>query len=126
MLEVLQPDFAFADDRGRLVQLVHGGYEQVNVLVSRKGTFRGGHYHKVSSEAFYVVSGSVELTVERGGARVTRLFREGAFFRIEPFVNHSMAFPEDCALVALYDRHIEEENGAKDIYSAPDHQEDNA
>jgi quercetin dioxygenase-like cupin family protein len=117
MLEILQPDFEFEDDRGKLVQLVHGDYEQVNVLVSRKGVFRGGHYHKVSSEAFYVISGSVELTAERGGRKITQMFRKGNFFRIEPLVVHSMRFPENCILLALYDRCIELKNGEKDIYS---------
>ena len=117
MLTILTPDFQFEDDRGKLVQLAHEGYEQINVLISRKGAFRGGHYHKVSYESFYVISGSVEIQVERDGSKMTRLLRDGDFFCIEPFVVHSMSFPENCTLIALYDKCIKSTDGTKDIYS---------
>jgi quercetin dioxygenase-like cupin family protein len=117
MLELLKPDFQFEDDRGKLIQLIHEGYEQVNVLVSRKGAFRGEHFHRISSEAFYVVCGSVELIAERDGIKMSSLFHEGDFFRIEPLVKHSLTFPENCTLVALYDKCIESQDGTKDIYS---------
>ena len=52
LLEKLRVDFDFHDSRGRLTQLVHEGYEQINVLVSLSGSERGGHYHKVSNECF--------------------------------------------------------------------------
>lgn len=117
LYEVLTPDFAFQDDRGELVQLVHTGYEQVNVLVSRAGTVRGGHYHRRSREAFYVVRGSVTLTFRMEELQEQRTFCAGAFFLIHPYVVHNMIFPEDCVLVGLYDRCVEGENGEKDIFT---------
>lgn len=115
----LKLDYFFEDDRGRLVQLVHGGYEQINVLVSHKGVYRGGHYHKISQEIFFVISGSVELTLEDldGTNRQTRLFRENDFFQIRSNKVHRMYFPEDCVMVGMYDRCIEKGNGEKDIYA---------
>lgn len=113
----LTPDFAFEDVRGKLTQLVHGGYTQINVLESRNGVFRGGHFHKVSREAFFVVSGQVEVTLKKGDERGTELFCPGDFFEIGPFVVHSMRFPEDCVLVAMYDIPVEREDGTKDIYA---------
>lgn len=117
LFEKLTPDFAFQDDRGKLTQLVHGGYTQINVLESRKGVFRGGHFHKVSREAFFVVSGWVEVTLEKNAERHTESFGPGDFFEIAPFVVHSMRFPEDCVLVAMYDIPVEREDGTKDIYA---------
>lgn len=117
MYEILKPDFTFQDDRGELVQLVHKGYEQINVLFSRKGTLRGGHYHKESREAFFVVSGCVELCLEQENGRETNVFQKGDFFLIQSYEIHSMSFPEDCTLVAMYDKRIEHEDGTKDIYS---------
>ena len=107
LYEVLTPDFAFQDDRGELVQLVHTGYEQVNVLVSRAGTVRGGHYHRRS----------VTLTFRMEERQEQRTFCAGAFFLIHPYVVHNMIFPEDCVLVGLYDRCVEGENGEKDIFT---------
>lgn len=111
-------DFAFKDARGALVQLVHEGYDQVNVLKTNAGVERGGHYHKISRELFYVVSGSVIVSLEKDGCKENKRFNEGDFFEIPPYVIHSMNFDEDCVLVALYDKCVELENGEKDIYPA--------
>jgi len=54
--------FTFNDDRGTLVQLVHEGYKQMNVVTSKKGVFRGGHYHKMNREVFYIISGHFKFT----------------------------------------------------------------
>ena len=116
LFERLLPDFAFEDGRGKLTQLVHGGYTQVNVLESRTGVLRGGHFHKQSCEAFFVVRGQVEVTLKKGPDQQTELFVPGDFFEIAPFVVHSMSFPEDCVLVAMYDIPVEHEDGTKDIY----------
>ena len=56
MITVIKPDFVFEDERGSLVQLVHEGYKQINVVTSKAGVKRGRHYHKLNREGFYVVS----------------------------------------------------------------------
>ncbi len=117
LFEKLVPDFTFEDGRGKLAQLVHGGYTQINVLESRKGVLRGGHFHKRAREAFFVVSGQVEVTLKKGPEQQIELFGPGNFFEIAPFVVHSMSFPEDCVLVAMYDIPVEHEDGTKDIYA---------
>ena len=111
-------DFSFADNRGCLTQLVHGGYDQVNVLQTNAGVLRGGHYHKVSDEAFFVVSGSVEVELKKSGdtAKEKVTFHKDDFFEIHPYIVHSMFFPEDCLMVQMYDKPVEQADGTKDIY----------
>ena len=118
LYELKKTDFAFADARGCLTQLVHEGYAQVNVLQTNYGVLRGGHFHKVCREAFYVVSGSVEVTLKKSGETNSEkaIFAEGDFFEISPFVVHSMFFPEDCLMVQMYNIPVEFEDGVKDIY----------
>lgn len=116
LYKLLKPDFEFRDERGKLVQLVHAGYEQVNVLESYAGTLRGGHYHKESREVFYVADGSVDVSFIRGEEREDRTFHSGEFFLIYPEVVHSMSFPEDCTLIAMYDKCVERADGKKDIH----------
>lgn len=115
MYQSLIPDFKFSDNRGTLVQLVHGGYTQVNIITTKQGVLRGNHYHKLSHEAFYIISGSVKVTLTSNGIRQETLFQSGDFFKIPPMVLHEMFYPEDCVMVALYDRPIENEHGEKDI-----------
>lgn len=80
LIEMLQPDFKFANETGLLVQLVHEGWEQVNVLVSKAGATRGGHYHKVSKEVFYVISGEVKLTLETDTEKEEYTLKEADMF----------------------------------------------
>lgn len=113
----MEPDFTFCDERGVLVQLVHMGYEQVNVLVSKAGVTRGKHYHKETIEAFFVVNGMVSVDFEQAGESCTETFRQGEFFCVFPGVRHTMHFTEETILVALYERGIERADGKKDIFS---------
>ena len=117
MIEKLTPEFTHTDERGKLVQLASCGYSQVNVLYSKAGSQRGSHYHMANNEAFYVASGSVEVDTSNGKVRRRDSFSTGSFFRIVPHVKHSLCFPEDCVLVALYDKGIELDSGGKDICS---------
>ena len=120
MIKTLQVDFQHQDARGQLIQLVHQGYEQINVLESKAGVFRGGHYHKISTEAFYVVTGSVEVHATRDKEEEKKTFHAGDFFAIEPYVVHSMKFPEDCIMVQMYSICVQGSDGTMDIYSEGD------
>lgn len=117
LINTKSTDFSFADNRGKLTQLVHEGFDQVNVLITNEGVTRGGHYHKISFEAFYIISGSVEVTAKKDGYEKKYVFRENDFFEISPYVIHSMFFPEHCVMVQMYDKCVEKSDGSKDIYS---------
>lgn len=113
MLRMLSCDFQFTDSRGTLTQLVHDGYSQINVITSKKSVTRGNHYHKLNGEAFFIVSGSLEVTVNGE----TRAFRQGDFFGIDAFDLHSFYFLEDTVLVSMYTQGVELPDGTKDIYT---------
>lgn len=117
----LEKDFTFKDARGSLDQLVHDGYKQINVLVTKSGVTRGGHYHKKCTEAFYLIEGTVEVELRRYkdslDERERVQFGAGDFFEIAPYIVHSMYFPLDCVMVQMYDVPVESESGEKDIYT---------
>jgi WxcM-like, C-terminal. len=117
LYQLREVDFQHKDSRGSLVQLVHAGFQQVNVLRTNKGVTRGGHYHKICREAFFVISGSVEVELHCREQRERATFRASDFFSIGPGVVHSMFFPEDCVMVQLYDVPVEQADGEKDIYA---------
>lgn len=113
MLKIKKTDFEFTDARGTIVQLIHEGYQQINVITSKKGVVRGGHYHKQNKEAFYIISGALEVTVNGDSSR----FVAGEFFGIEAYDMHSFTFLEDTVLVSMYSSGVELEDGTKDIFS---------
>ena len=116
MISFLTPDFSFKDERGFLFQLVRDGWKQVNVSKTVKGTVRGGHYHKTTREAFFIVEGGLDAVLEKDGELENHSFKQGDFFVIEPYAVHSFTFTADTLMVALYDVGVEKTDGTKDIY----------
>lgn len=117
MIEFIKPDFSFADGRGALIQLCREGWKQINVTSSKAGVFRGGHYHKINKEAFYIIKGEIEIRLSKEGQEEVVNVKEGDFFVLKPYAMHSFDFKQDTLMVALYDKGVENADGSKDIYS---------
>lgn len=113
MLKCIKTDFEHSDERGTITQLIHNGYKQINVITSKKGTFRGGHYHKKNSEAFYIISGSLKVHVNDDDYS----FKAGDFFGIEPGDMHAFQFEEDTILVSMYSNCVVNPDGTMDMYT---------
>ena len=117
LIEILQPDFTFTDERGTLTQLVHGGYDQVNAVFTRAGAVRGRfHYHKENRETFFILAGKAAVRVEKDGVREEYVFTAGDMFTIPPFVRHDFQYVDDTYLVGMYSGCVEKPDGTKDIY----------
>lgn len=116
LIERMTPDFRYSDDRGSLVQLVRRGFSQVNVVTSNAGEFRGGHYHKLNTEAYYIVDGKCIVTAKKEGKKETEIFSKGDFFRIGPYIIHDFDYIEDSILVTLYSLGVELNDYEKDMY----------
>jgi len=118
MIEILKPDFINNSERGTLLQLVHDGWKQVNVVKYHKGVVSGGHYHKYNVECFFVVSGRIHLTVWKDESEKEEYdFQTRDMFKIDSYVFHTFVYQEDSILVALYDNGVELDENTKDIWS---------
>ena len=117
LIRTINPDFCYNDDRGSLVQLVHEGYKQVNVITSKAGAQRGGHYHKDNDESFYVISGALRLDAYCDNESESREFYAGDFFGVGSNTSHSFTFLKDTILVSMYSHGVEHEDGTKDIFN---------
>ena len=117
MIKIIKPDFVFEDERGCLIQLVHEGWKQINVAVSKAGFERGNHFHRLNREGFYVIEGNFTVEAKLGGEKQIYDFKKGDMFIIEPNVIHRFVYHEDSVLVAFYDNGVELPDGTKDIYS---------
>lgn len=120
MVKIIKPDFIFEDKRGTLVQLVHEGYRQINVVSSKAGFERGNHYHKLNREGFYVINGSFTLEAKMHNSKESYEFKKGDMFIIEPNVIHRFVYHEDTTLVGFYDKGVELPDGTKDIIAEAD------
>ena len=116
LIERVRPDFEYKDDRGSFVQLVRKGYSQFNVAVSKKGAFRGGHFHKLNAEAYYVIQGKCRVTAYKDDEKESSVFSTGDFFRIGPYITHDFDYLEDSILVTMYSLGVELADGRMDSY----------
>lgn len=116
LIQRIRPDFEHKDDRGTLIQLIRKGYSQLNIVTSKRGVFRGGHYHKLNTEAFYVMQGKCKVTAYQGSEKESQVFSQGDFFYIGPYVTHDFDYMEDSILVTMYSLGIELDNGRMDMY----------
>jgi quercetin dioxygenase-like cupin family protein len=69
------------------------------------------HFHRENVEAFYVISGRLNLIV----SDKTYSFAKGDMFRIPPGVGHSLDFVEDTLLVSMYSLGVDLPDGTRDI-----------
>ena len=118
LIDIIEPDFIFEDDRGLLAQLTHQPYGQVNAVYSKKGAIRGNwHYHKTTKETFFIVSGEVEVSLRLNDQQEKHTFKTGDMFIIPENVRHTFDYKEDTYLVAMYTSCVELSDGTKDIVS---------
>lgn len=117
LLEMIEPNFIFENEYGKLTQLVRSGWNQVNVITSAAGCKRGGHYHKINKEGFYVISGKFKLLLEEDGVQEEYLLKAEDMFIIKPYQKHHFEYLEDTVLVSMYDKGVELPRNLKDIYT---------
>lgn len=117
LIEILSPDFTFADNRGTLTQICHKGYNQVNAVFTKKDAVRGRmHYHRENTETFFIIQGQCRVTVKYGDQTESYIFSSGDMFTIPKSVRHDFLYTQDTYLVGMYDGCVEKEDGKMDIY----------
>lgn len=109
-------EFSFKDERGILRQLISSqhGFKQINWATSKKGVSRGGHFHKIVTETFYLIKGRVKVHIKnmKTHEEQNKVFEIGDIFIIEPYDKHTVEALEDSEWVAFFNEQIN--NG--DIY----------
>jgi len=107
MRTIMEAEFVFKDNRGTLKQLFSSqrGWKQVNYATSKKDVARGGHYHKMVTETFYLIHGRIKVMIKnmRNGNEQTKVFEEGDMFEIEPYDKHTIIALEDSEWIAAFD-----------------------
>jgi len=91
------------DDRGILRQVATLDGIQLNDLEIRKDKVMGGHFHKNTTEIFYVLSGAISLWSYMRGEKEARHteFPKGSVFVIQPFEWHSIEAIRRSRLIVL-------------------------
>ena|SRR3990167_6651258 len=82
-MESLKPEFISNDGRRILTQLVTAPIAQVNSYHAKKGAVLGNHFHKETTEYFYITKGTILYNSER-------IFNKGDLFVVNPHTYHTL------------------------------------
>lgn len=105
------------DERGFIYSVIHNGeWREINYVESQKGSVRGGHYHKVTIECFFVIKGAIDVSIEnlKTGKREEFKVKAKNVFVIEPFEVHRFQILEDSAWINILSRSMDDHN--KDMF----------
>lgn len=80
-MEILQHEFQHTDSRRRLIQLLTGDIKQVNVYEAKKDAILGNHFHKETTEYFYILKGTATYNDKIA-------LNPGTLFIVKPEENH--------------------------------------
>ncbi len=106
---------ATRDNRGNISDIFYNhSINPVAIINSKKGTFRGDHYHKFTIQHIYMTKGSLRYyfrRVDEGNDRVKSIVvRQGEIVTTEPNEVHALEILEDNQFIAF----SEGKRGGKD------------
>jgi len=104
------------DSRGPTYEWMIGGREQLTILVRKKGSVLGGHFHKgedssKNPEKFFLAKGKLKSVFQPVEAeKVEKLIEAGSIITIYPYVTHTLKVLEDSVLIEYRDNHFNKKN----------------
>ena len=102
----LKSNFKFSDKRGLFIEVWKSKrWKRMNYLFCKKGYIRGGHYHKKSSELFFIIEGACEVNVINLKTNKKNKLKVKAedIFVIEPYELHYIKALRDSKIIAVLD-----------------------
>jgi dTDP-4-dehydrorhamnose 3,5-epimerase-like enzyme len=93
------------DTRGPTFGWKHSDNREIVVIVRKKGSILGGHFHKGKDpskdpEKFLIAKGKLRSTfVNKYGSSKTTILRQGDIFTIYPYVNHTFEVLSDAVII---------------------------
>ncbi len=91
------PYFLYSDHRGTIQGLNRRGiWREVNYATTVAGTIRGNHYHRDTTEAFFIVCGLIQVKIKSlvTGIETQFIAKKGDFFEITPMHVHTFEVRE--------------------------------
>lgn len=118
----------FEDFRGTITDIfVQDPKEHCTIIVTHKGCVRGNHFHKLSRQYDFVVSGRFEVFSQRAGETTVERIMVGPsdLLTWEPNDAHEFVALEDSVMITFVDGLRGGENYEKDTYrlSRPLHEQ---
>ncbi len=108
MIKFVNHYFEHDDPRGSIIGIINqGNWKEVNLITSLKDCIRGNHYHKKTTELFFILEGEIEVISQYvvhdtfSGDPAHFIVRSGDVFFVEPYYNHTFIVREDSKWINL-------------------------
>ena len=100
MMEIIKIEPAFVDGRGSIWDLLmNEQIDHIGMLISKKGSIRGKHYHKKQKQYTLVLNGKIRIItkdISKGDSKIERLdLNEMEMVLFPSFCYHSLEALED-------------------------------
>ena len=107
-MRILEPEFVHQDNRRKLTQLITDDIKQVNVYHAQRGASLGDHFHKKTTEYFYLIKGSI---IYNDNTLISR----GTLFVVNPEERHKIECLTDVSFLSFLTKPYTKED--PDIYA---------
>ena len=101
---ITKVDPVFADERGEITDVLNEKLNHVGVITTEAGAVRGNHYHKLSTQYSYVLSGSFEILLApaRNPQNIKKvILGPGELITIQPGIIHTFKARERTIMIDL-------------------------
>ena len=94
---------SFTDGRGEIVDLLENeSINAVTIVTFKRGAVRGNHYHKLTTQWNYLMSGSIKLVSQVPGEPVVEtIMQSGDFVVTGPNVRHALIGLDESSLMVF-------------------------
>lgn len=102
-MKIERPAAAFADHRGQIVDIITmGDLDGVTLITSVRGAVRGNHFHKLTTQWVYVLSGRIRIAYQVSGEPVrTATLEPGDLAMNPPGESHAMEALDDSTFIVV-------------------------
>jgi len=102
-MKVVRKRAVFRDRRGQITDIFEGGkFDCLTILTCKKGSVRGNHYHKATTQYTYVLDGRFRLYTQNPGRPImSRIVRTGDLVISPPLERHAFEALTDSELLAF-------------------------
>ena len=103
-MEIINLKPAFSDSRGDITDLIDGNEINAITYISfAKNAVRGNHYHKLTIQWNYVISGEILLVTQMPGSeRVEKILSKGDYVVSYQNERHALKGISDCSEVLIF------------------------
>ena len=114
MLKKVSSYFSHEDNRGSLTGIINEGtWKESNFITSKAGAIRGNHFHKETTELFFIVEGEIKVNlqdIQKPERQEEHLFKKGDIFLIYPNTLHTFEIIKPSSWINFLDKTIDSDS----------------